>query len=179
MSKIKRGRALTIAASAVIVVCAYFVTRWTYLSSPTLRGQRTHPRVEAHETAWDFGQVSQSSRLVSRFSVANSGDQRLILRRQSRSCDCLASRHPAVIIPPGSKTELRIDFDPLEFFGKTSEHVEYRTNDPQRPTLRFTLTADVQADPNPAGGGVVLRSVLRRPQKTLETPPPKFTRVLP
>ncbi len=124
---------------------------WRYAFAVALSAdqvQKAQPYVEIPKTVWDFGTVSNADYLEASFPVRNVGNGRLLLIEHSRSCGCLSAGKPEVTIPPGGKTRLKRVLDARRLRGAVRKHVQYRTNDPDRPTLTLTLAAVIQLKEN-------------------------------
>ena len=124
---------------------------WRYALARSLSlalSERAQPRVEVTETVWDFGTVLQTTPLKFEFPVSNTGNRRLVLVRQSQSCDCLSGMEPEVVISSRSQRKLTLTLDARRLYGSVSEQYRYHTNDPDCPTLTFTFLGNVQPDGN-------------------------------
>ena len=118
---------------------------WRYAFGVALSAdqvQKAQPYVE------NFVTVSNADYLEAGFPVRNVGNGRRLLIEQSRSCGCLTAGKPEVTIPPGGKTRLKLVLDARRLRGAVRKHVQYRTNDPDCPTLTLTLAAVIQLKEN-------------------------------
>lgn len=100
--------------------------------------------VSIEQVERDFGTVEAGGELPASFRVTNTGGRRLILLEKSRSCGCLAGGRPEILVPPGQSVELEIKLKTARLRGPIRKAVYYYTNDPKRPLLTLTLTAEVQ-----------------------------------
>jgi hypothetical protein len=105
--------------------------------------------VSIAEIERDFGTVDAGGELPASFRVTNSGGRRLILLEKSRSCGCLATGRPEILVQPGQSVDLEITLKTGRLRGPIRKAVYYYTNDPKRPLLTLTMTAEVR--PRPQG----------------------------
>jgi hypothetical protein len=102
------------------------------------------PVVSIKQVEQDFGSVDAGGVLPASFRVTNTGGRRLILLEKSRSCGCLASGRPEILVQPGQSVDLEIKLKTARLHGPVRKAVYYYTNDPKRPLLTLTLVADVR-----------------------------------
>jgi hypothetical protein len=107
------------------------------------------PRAVLQRKEHDFGHVKAGALLLAGFRLENTGNKRLIVREQARGCECVTVNQPEVIVPPGGSRTLAPGLDTKKFEGALKTTVEYRTNDPQLPTITLVLMAEVTPSPEP------------------------------
>ncbi len=133
-----------------VVLCGVFLAVFAgrALSSCRLRNdqsQESRPTVLLDGTRWDFGTVTSPGPLTASFPLTNTGQRRLFVWRQRKSCDCL-SMDQEVIVQPGRSIELPVLLDTYGMHGLVKTEVNYRTNDAARPTFTLQIQAHVQID---------------------------------
>ena len=136
-------RQFEVAAFGVVMLATWLGWRHAFAVSSSSHQKQVRPQIEVRETVWDFGRVTQTAQLEAGFTVRNIGRQRLFLNQRSQSCDCLSAKKPEVIVPPGRETKIKVVLDTRRFHGAFRERFQYRTNDPDRPTLTLTLVGDI------------------------------------
>ena len=97
------------------------------------------PKIEIDPPALDWGTISPGERVERRFSLANMGQEELVIEEVTTSCRCLSASLPQEIIPPGGAAELFVSFDPTGWSGGFVCFVVLRTNDPLRPIRRIEV----------------------------------------
>jgi hypothetical protein len=102
------------------------------------------PRAKLDRTEHDFGRVPAGALLMAGFQVTNTGSKRLVVREQSRGCECVTVGRPEVVVPPGGSQNLTPGLDTKKISGPLRTTIVYRTNDPSRPTFTLVLRADIQ-----------------------------------
>ena len=138
-------KALWTAVACVMVSSSLLLVQTT--SRRRLTSAETHnarPSIILDVSSWDFGTVSDDSELRAVFSIRNAGERRLLLFERSRSCGCLSSGQREVIVNPGDSTNLTVLLRTSRLRGPVQKHVQYETNDPNKPTLTLTLLANVE-----------------------------------
>ena len=110
-------------------------------------GDPVHPVVTLDRTEHDFGRVPAGALLLAGFQVKNAGGKRLVVREQSRGCECVTGGRPEVIVPPGGSQDLTPGLDTKKLAGPLRTTIQYRTNDPNRPAITLVLLADVVPSP--------------------------------
>ena len=123
------------------------------------------PELSIDPPALDWGTISPGGRLEHRFSLANMGQEDLVIEEVTTSCRCLSAAPSGMVIPPGGAAALAVSFDPTGWSGSFTGFVVLRTNDPLRPVRRIEVKgrvapAGVQnpeeaaTEESPAGAGI-------------------------
>jgi len=144
-----------LATLCVLLLASLLVVRAAgraYLSAVETESARAVAELE--RTEWDFGTVSAGSDIRASFPIRNVGGRRLILVEQSRSCGCLSTQEPEIIVPPGGSRDLEILLKTSQLDGSVRKHVQYGSNDPELPTFTLTLIAEVEGRSSHAAGPV-------------------------
>ena len=131
---------LTVLAACCLVGFSIFAGRRKEPGDKTER-----PIAAPEQSSWDFGAVEAGPTLVAKFSVRNPGGRRLVLNEKSLSCECASTGTPTLIIPPGECGVVVARLKTRGLRGSFAIKVDYSTSDPTRPTLTFTLRADVHS----------------------------------
>ena len=97
------------------------------------------PELSIDPPALDWGTISPGGRLEHRFSLANMGQEDLVIEEVTTSCHCLSAAPSGMVIPPGGAAELFVSFDPTGWSGGFTGFVVVRTNDPFRPIRRIEV----------------------------------------
>jgi hypothetical protein len=95
-------------------------------------------------TEHDFGTVTAGPVLDHVFEVRNTGDRRLVLQEVSASCSCGGASKAPLIIEAGATGLIRARLETAKIRGPMKIDVRYRSSDPERPSVTFSLLADVK-----------------------------------
>ena len=103
------------------------------------------PRVFVPFETYDFGEIPEGVLFCREFFILNRGDEELILGAVAPSCACTSAPLPKDRLAPGESLSVRVCFDSSGYGGqKVSESVSIRTNDPERPWVKLSLTGSVR-----------------------------------
>lgn len=107
--------------------------------------------IKIDKPSFDFGKVSQGTKVKHDFVVRNMGNAELKIDKLVSSCGCTASHASSNTIAPGAESKILVEFDSSGFSGEKVKTVQLYSNDPQRPietlTLSGTIEPDVQVEP--------------------------------
>lgn len=127
------------------IVFTYVVipTRYAYSQDTT---PPFAPRVEAMEREFDAGTVTEKIRVSHQFTFRNVGNSDLEILSVKSSCGCLYELPEQRIIPHGSTSWLRINYDLADKeTGTYSEVVLLETNDPVESMIEFAIRVNLVA----------------------------------
>ena len=102
------------------------------------------PKVSAPKASVDFGNLFQGEKASHTFTFQNAGDAPLLIDKVRSSCGCTAVMVSRKELQPGEQGEIKTTFDSTRFRGPIEKKVYLYSNDPQQPTLKFTLRATVK-----------------------------------
>ena len=140
-----RRRWFSIGACAILIGSMLGAIRLLPSGSSRTESQVEEPeppsaKVVVTETEHDFGflDISDSGRHA--FLIRNEGKGPLLLGRGSTSCTCTMSELPPGDIPPGAAARVTISTKATASRGGVFRHsADVRTNDPDCPTVTFTV----------------------------------------
>lgn len=108
-----------------------------------VRGQQA-PRAVTPSTSFNFGDIYRGEIISQIFVVKNDGDAELKLTELTAGCGCeVASWDKSV--SPGKEGRAILEVQTASQSGEISKTATLHTNDPERPTIIFTLSANVLA----------------------------------
>jgi hypothetical protein len=113
-------------------------------SPPTAQSS---PRAVVPFTSYDFGDVYRGEPIRQLFVVRNEGDADLIMRGVEPGCNCEIVEADQVI-PPGKEGAIQIEINTSSSIGPLIKIVTLKTNNPEQPHMRLTLSANVLANSN-------------------------------
>lgn len=106
-----------------------------------LAGDDERPRAVAEITKVDVGEIPCGKPAIVEFSVSNTGTRPLELSAKPR-CGCTVVDCEKSI-PPGGVGTIKAELRTSSLRGRFEKSVDVETNDPERPSLRLTLTGRV------------------------------------
>jgi hypothetical protein len=136
------GRALATAVLAVALATLAHACAQPGVPPPALEA----PKITFESTAFDFGAVDQTTRVIHRFPFGNSGGLGLKLDNVRTSCGCTAAASTTAGVPPGASGSVDVTCDTANAFGPLTETVTVYSNDPTEPVSTLTLSGRVRAD---------------------------------
>jgi hypothetical protein len=92
---------------------------------------------------YDFGSVSQGTKVVHEFAIKNSGTQSVTIQKLVPSCGCTAASVDSGTIEAGATNRIKVEFDTAGFSGSKTKTVEVLTSHPETPELVLTLKGEV------------------------------------
>jgi len=107
------------------------------------QGAERVPQLKLPQTEFDLGTVRATESANCTILVRNIGDAPLVLSKVKGSCSCTVAKLENPEIPPGGETELSITFTAGRRAYKAKKTVSFATNDPQSPTARVSIIANV------------------------------------
>jgi hypothetical protein len=131
--------------SRVSVWLLYGILATIGVAGGALLAQGGQPELTAAQTTYDFGIVQPGGNMQHAFEIKNTGRQPLKISKINVSCGCIKDAHAEVdAVAPGASTKLLLTWEPPTFQKDVIETVDVETNDPVRPSVRFTIQAQVR-----------------------------------
>lgn len=100
------------------------------------------PRAVTPFTTFSFGDVYGGEVISQIFIIRNDGDADLQIKGFIAGCGCAATRWDSVIAP-GKEGTATLEVQTVSQSGGIFKTAEMHTNDPDRPTITFSLSANV------------------------------------
>jgi len=100
------------------------------------------PRVAVPFTSFNFGDVYIGEIISQIFVIKNDGDADLIIKDFKGDCGCTVTRFERVI-SPGKEGRAELEVQTISQSGGINKTAVLHTNDPERPTIIFTMVANV------------------------------------
>lgn len=102
------------------------------------------PRLLVEQPNWDFGSVTNTTRLEHDFVLRNAGDASLEIRKVVTSCDsCLTVVLDDVVIPAGGRTLAHCALDTRLLSGEVFRFITIQSNDPLPSEWSVELHASI------------------------------------
>jgi len=105
--------------------------------------QEKKPKFWIDKVEYDFGDVEEGKIVSTEFIIGNEGNDILRLNRIVASCGCTATQPEKNSLEPKEKVKLKVDFNTIGRLGPQKKSVYISTNDPMRPSVKLTFTANV------------------------------------
>lgn len=135
MSRLARG--------GVVAAGLLVVTGVSASSVGELRGKKGGgPVMEIEPEEHDFGGVKQEQELVHEFTIKNTGDEDLEIRRIATTCGCAAAVPADRIVEPGETTKLEVVLETRRYKGVIQKSISVASNDGIR-TVRVKAFVEV------------------------------------
>jgi uncharacterized cupredoxin-like copper-binding protein len=112
--------------------------------------QMLPPKVSTQQMAYNFGQVAQGEHVKHDFIITNVGGDLLKINNVRASCGCTAAKPEKDELAPGESTNIKVDFNSTGRKGRQTKIITVKTNDPDKPEIRFRLTG-VVVEPDAQG----------------------------
>lgn len=125
---------LTIVASTLSSTHA-----WPLVDTPNTTSA---PKAIVPFTSFSFGDVYTGEVISQIFVIRNDGDAELLITDFKANCGCSVTRSDRVI-PPGKEGTAEVEVQTISQSGLINKTATLHTNDPERPTIVFTLIANV------------------------------------
>jgi hypothetical protein len=101
--------------------------------------QAAHLRID--KSVYDFDNIETDSSYTAEFTVRNSGQSLLSIRKLEVNCSCIRAKADKMEIKPGKEATITVTFDTTERLGNQQKSVTIYTNDPIAPAQRLILKA--------------------------------------
>lgn len=103
------------------------------------------PRIEAPQSAFNFGWRDASASVTNRFVLRNAGDAPLYLSDIRTSCGCTRAEPERRALAPGEETALEVRTALRGLNGRIRKSVTVVSNDPNTPQLSLWIEGDARA----------------------------------
>ncbi len=108
-----------------------------------LTSESKFPIVSYDKIVHDFGKVNPSTISSVDFTMSNTGDAPLIIRKTSATCGCTASNPKKTTLQPGESTTVTVSFNSAGKKGLINQTVTIITNDPSNASTLLKIKAEV------------------------------------
>ncbi len=101
------------------------------------------PSIVFEKLNHEFKTVYSGEKAVHLFKFENRGTGDLVIKKVKTSCGCTAAASTKGNIPPGGFGEIKATFRAGQSGGKVKKTITVTTNDPVKPKVSLTITANV------------------------------------
>ena len=121
------------------------------------------PLLKVLEPEFNFGTVSEGSKVEHDFGLKNVGDTDLTIQRVSASCGCTAAVASSTTIKPGGVEKVKVSFNTLGFFGPKTKTIYVVSNSIDKPEsvlrLKGIVNRGVEVTPKRLDFGAISPSL--------------------
>jgi hypothetical protein len=125
-------RLITVTLAAVLLAAA--------LAGPAA----AQPRITVEPELLELGVLQQFETRDLKVTIRNDGSDLLEIRDIESTCGCTVPELNTTELAPGAATTMDIHFNSKTFQGKQTKYVHVYSNDPRRPSVDISLTADIK-----------------------------------
>ena len=133
-----------------------------------LPGQDEAPSMVVDNPVKDFGKVTKGETLKHTFTFSNKGPGTLEILNVEATCGCQDTSLSAKQIEAGQSGRIETSVDTTVLLGLVDESVKITTNDPRRPSVLFSIKADVQPEIGLSSPSIYFGDVPRGKEATEE-----------
>ena len=103
------------------------------------------PQARLQSNVLDLGAVAEGKAVERSFFIENKGDAELEIKSVTVTCGCvrIVSPKDKTLVSPGQRQEVKIFLDTTGFSGDIEKYVYIASNDPNNPTLKVAVRANV------------------------------------
>lgn len=107
-----------------------------------LNSRQHAPKAVTNSVVFNFGDVYRGEIISQVFVIRNNGDAELKLTDFKGTCGCEVTSWDRSV-PPGKEGEATLEVQTVSQSGEIAKTAILHTNDPERPTIVFTLMANI------------------------------------
>jgi hypothetical protein len=101
------------------------------------------PKLLVLPTEHEFGKINQGDKVTHVFVLTNNGGDLLVIENVQASCGCTAATPEKNELAPGESTNLEVVFNSAGRNGAQKKNITIKSNDPENPLIKLTITATV------------------------------------
>ena len=106
-------------------------------------------QIKFDKTSHNFGEIKQNTRNTAVFTITNTGEAELIIRKTKASCGCTITQPKKKNLAPGESTTMDVIFSSGTKSGKQKKYVTLICNDPKRAEHKIYIEANIKAEAKP------------------------------
>ncbi|MCB9232864.1 MAG: DUF1573 domain-containing protein [Bacteroidia bacterium] len=104
------------------------------------------PKGKWDKTEHNFGTINQGDKAETVFTLTNTGQKDLLIRKTKASCGCTSSKPESTLLAPGTSTKVEVSFNSTGRAGLQEKTVTVITNDPVNPVIYLKIKCVVKGD---------------------------------
>jgi hypothetical protein len=134
-------RSLTVKVALVLTVSLFNLAP-NASSIRAIAQSRAVPRAVVPFSTFNFGDVYRGEIIIQIFVIKNAGDGELQIKDFKGDCGCTTVRS-AKVIAPGKEGVVEVEVQTVSLSSSISKNAVVHTNDPDLPTIVFTVVANI------------------------------------
>lgn len=107
------------------------------------------PEFDAQETIYDFGEVTEGTKVTHDFIFTNTGEAPLIITNVETPCDCTSPYWPKNPVMPGKSDTIKVEFDSKGKAGVFHKIIKVHTNLPVASKQQLEIKGVVEKQNTP------------------------------
>lgn len=119
------------------------------------------PKLVIEEKEFDFGQVTEGTKVAHDFVIKNAGTADLVIQRVVPSCGCTAASSSTDPIAAGAEGSIHVEFDTSGFSGEKYKNVRVYTNDSENLSVVLAVRGIVESEVKVSPQAVYFDEVIR------------------
>jgi len=119
------------------------ITLLFFFAAFVINAQVVGPKITVSETEYEFGKIAKGVEVTHDFLITNTGGDLLEIQRVRASCGCTAAAPEKDKLKPGESTPISVKFNSAGRSGMQKKYVYISSNDPDKPEIRLTFTANI------------------------------------
>ncbi len=135
------------------------IVAFVLLVSAVSLAQMIPPKISTQQMDYDWGEVPRGDHVKYDFVVSNVGGDLLKIEDVKASCGCTAAKPDKSNLAPGESTNIKVDFNSTGRSGRQTKYITIKTNDPEKPEIRFKFTG-VVVDPGQKTGNLTDKPIM-------------------
>jgi hypothetical protein len=135
--------------ASIILISGLLVLGYFKATPGAENGSGNGPEIEILPKIFEFGDIQYGQIVEYDFSVKNSGNDALEIKKVATSCSCTTAKVDRETIPPGETADLHVRYDSgamgsLHGKGRQERIIYIRSNDPINPQAEVMIYANVK-----------------------------------
>jgi uncharacterized cupredoxin-like copper-binding protein len=124
-----------------------------YVGDLTPEQKANAPKASFQKETHDFGTITEGETVKTEFTIKNEGKSDLQILKTKATCGCTATDPEKKVLKPGESTNINVSFNSTGKEGNQTKQITVVTNDPERPTVKLTIKANINKKDVPANTG--------------------------
>ncbi|MFQ5964161.1 MAG: DUF1573 domain-containing protein [Candidatus Scalinduaceae bacterium] len=112
--------------------------------SINVNASNQHPIIFFENPNFNFGKIFKGQKVEYIYKFENRGNEVLKINKVKTSCGCTAVILTNKIIPPGETGDIKTTFNSGSYRGKVTKSITVKSNDPNSPNYKLTLTGEIK-----------------------------------
>lgn len=102
------------------------------------------PKIVFNSPNHSFGKIKSAGKYEHEFTFTNTGKSELKIHKIKSTCGCTTVNPAKTVLKPGESSSFKAVFSPGGMRGKQNKSIYVITNDPESPSLRLMISAEIE-----------------------------------